>query len=63
MEITSTPVCEAATAPPAANLGEISISLTLAQSQHTNPWAEGKHLLDIFLGAATEMMPDVGRKR
>ena len=38
--------------PPAANLGEITISLTLALSRHPNPRAEGKHLLDAFAGSS-----------
>lgn len=62
MKITSTPVCEAATATLAANLGEISISPTLARSRHPNPWAGGKNLLDVLLAAAAEMMRDAGSK-
>lgn len=49
---------QAPNSPASANLGEIIISLTLSQPHHYKPWAEGQHVLDIFLGAAAEIMSD-----
>lgn len=48
---------------PAANWGEISNNLTLAQPQNPNSWAEGKNPLDILQEAATVINPDPRRKK